>query len=116
MFDKIYFLFFQIDTHDVEQNYSKMLRGLLDDHKDVVTLLAEGFKECRKYIKVCAEINVYSLGSIVETIVVCLYSNCISKTILVLHYVNINYIMYVYNKTYVLHNHMTVLQIALCQV
>lgn len=40
-----------IDTHDVEQNYSKMLRGLLDDHKDVVTLLAEGFKECRKYIK-----------------------------------------------------------------
>ncbi|XP_072033746.1 branched-chain alpha-ketoacid dehydrogenase kinase-like [Amphiura filiformis] len=40
-----------IDDHESEQNYSRMLKGLLDDHKDVVTHLAEGFKECRKYIK-----------------------------------------------------------------
>ncbi len=29
-----------------------MLRGLLDDHRDVVTMLAEGFKECKKHVKV----------------------------------------------------------------
>ncbi|XP_002736817.1 branched-chain alpha-ketoacid dehydrogenase kinase-like [Saccoglossus kowalevskii] len=34
-----------------EQKYSQMVRGLLDDHKDVVTMLAEGFKESRRHIK-----------------------------------------------------------------
>lgn len=40
-----------IGSFEVEQRYSKVLRNLLDDHKDVVTQLAEGFKECRKHIK-----------------------------------------------------------------
>ena len=30
----------------------QVLRELLDDHKDVVSYLAQGFKECRKHIKV----------------------------------------------------------------
>ncbi|GFO19912.1 [3-methyl-2-oxobutanoate dehydrogenase [lipoamide]] kinase, mitochondrial [Plakobranchus ocellatus] len=33
-----------------EKHWSDTLRSLLDDHKDVVTQLAEGFSECRKYI------------------------------------------------------------------
>ncbi|BFZ18617.1 hypothetical protein BsWGS_21656 [Bradybaena similaris] len=33
-----------------EQQWSDALRNLLDDHKDVVTQLAEGFAECRKYV------------------------------------------------------------------
>ncbi|GFR60394.1 [3-methyl-2-oxobutanoate dehydrogenase [lipoamide]] kinase, mitochondrial [Elysia marginata] len=33
-----------------ERQWSETLRCLLDDHKDVVTQLAEGFSECRKYI------------------------------------------------------------------
>ncbi|XP_055513886.1 3-methyl-2-oxobutanoate dehydrogenase [lipoamide] kinase, mitochondrial [Leucoraja erinacea] len=31
--------------------YGKLVQQLLDDHKDVVTMLAEGFKECRKHIQ-----------------------------------------------------------------
>jgi len=34
-----------------EKRFSQMLRRLLDAHKDVVTQLAEGFRECRKYIE-----------------------------------------------------------------
>lgn len=34
-----------------EEKFSETLRTLLDDHKDVVTLLAEGFSECRKHIE-----------------------------------------------------------------
>ena len=37
---------------ETEIRYSKMLRELLDDHSNVVTLLAEGFKEAKKHIKV----------------------------------------------------------------
>ena len=37
---------------EIEIRYSKMLRELLDDHSNVVTLLAEGFKEAKKHIKV----------------------------------------------------------------
>ena len=37
---------------ETEARYSRMLRELLDDHRDVVTLLAEGFGESRKHIKV----------------------------------------------------------------
>jgi [3-methyl-2-oxobutanoate dehydrogenase (acetyl-transferring)] kinase len=33
-----------------ELQWSEALRNLLDDHKDVVTRLAEGFSECRKYV------------------------------------------------------------------
>uniref|UniRef100_V9KVS1 Protein-serine/threonine kinase n=2 Tax=Callorhinchus milii TaxID=7868 RepID=V9KVS1_CALMI len=34
-----------------EAQYCKMIRQLLDDHKDIVTMLAEGFRECRKHIQ-----------------------------------------------------------------
>ena len=35
-----------------EKQYSEMLRELLDTHKDVVTQLAEGFRESRKHLEV----------------------------------------------------------------
>lgn len=41
----------QITDFDVEKGYCELLQGLLDDHKDVVTQLASGFRECRKHIK-----------------------------------------------------------------
>ncbi|ESO95382.1 hypothetical protein LOTGIDRAFT_116873 [Lottia gigantea] len=41
----------QVSDQYVEEDFSETLRNLLDDHKDVVTLLAEGFAECRKHIK-----------------------------------------------------------------
>ncbi|XP_071850276.1 branched-chain alpha-ketoacid dehydrogenase kinase-like [Apostichopus japonicus] len=41
----------QIDSLATEQRYSRLVRNLLDDHKDVVTHLAEGFRESRKHIK-----------------------------------------------------------------
>ncbi|XP_048252445.1 3-methyl-2-oxobutanoate dehydrogenase [lipoamide] kinase, mitochondrial-like [Haliotis rufescens] len=34
-----------------DEHFSETLRNLLDDHKNNVTLLAEGFAECRKHIK-----------------------------------------------------------------
>uniref|UniRef100_F6SPR9 Protein-serine/threonine kinase n=1 Tax=Monodelphis domestica TaxID=13616 RepID=F6SPR9_MONDO len=34
-----------------EAQYCQLVRQLLDDHKDVVTLLAEGLRECRKHIQ-----------------------------------------------------------------
>ncbi|XP_051632208.1 3-methyl-2-oxobutanoate dehydrogenase [lipoamide] kinase, mitochondrial [Manacus candei] len=34
-----------------ESRYCSLLRQLLEDHKDVVTLLAEGFRECRRHIQ-----------------------------------------------------------------
>ncbi|XP_076344533.1 branched-chain alpha-ketoacid dehydrogenase kinase-like [Tachypleus tridentatus] len=36
---------------EMEKQYSKLLKNLLDDHRDVVTKLASGFQECRKHIK-----------------------------------------------------------------
>lgn len=50
-----------IITSEDEEAYSKLLRELLDDHKDVVSQLAAGFKECRKHIKVCSMVNLYQL-------------------------------------------------------
>lgn len=44
--------FLQINTRDHEIGYSELLRELLDAHKNVVTMLAEGFRECRKHIHV----------------------------------------------------------------
>jgi len=35
-----------------EDKYTATLKSLLDHHRDVVTMLAEGFSECRKHIKV----------------------------------------------------------------
>uniref|UniRef100_A0A671N433 Protein-serine/threonine kinase n=1 Tax=Sinocyclocheilus anshuiensis TaxID=1608454 RepID=A0A671N433_9TELE len=39
-----------IKDQETEARYSKLVKQLLDDHKDVVTMLAEGFRECRKHI------------------------------------------------------------------
>ncbi|KAK7081130.1 hypothetical protein SK128_027956 [Halocaridina rubra] len=38
-------------TSEDEQAYSRRLSQLLDDHKDVVTNLAAGFRECRRHIQ-----------------------------------------------------------------
>uniref|UniRef100_A0A674NYE2 Protein-serine/threonine kinase n=1 Tax=Takifugu rubripes TaxID=31033 RepID=A0A674NYE2_TAKRU len=40
----------QIEDQDVEARFCKLVQQLLDDHKDVVTMLAQGFKECRKHM------------------------------------------------------------------
>lgn len=40
-----------------EQQYSQLLRTLLDAHKDVVTHLAAGFKECKKHMKNTEEVQ-----------------------------------------------------------
>ena len=42
----------EILTSEDEENYSMVLRELLEDHKDVIGTLAQGFKESRKHIKV----------------------------------------------------------------
>ena len=41
-----------IHTLDDELKYSQLVENLLDTHKDVVSQLAAGFKECQKHIKV----------------------------------------------------------------
>lgn len=40
-----------ITDFEAEKRYSEMLQKLLDYHKDVVSQLAAGFRECRKHIK-----------------------------------------------------------------
>lgn len=47
-------IFCQIKDQEMEARYSKLVQQLLDDHKDVVTLLAEGFRESRRHIQVMA--------------------------------------------------------------
>ena len=42
----------EILTKADEEKYTMVLRELLDDHKDVIGTLAQGFKESRKHIKV----------------------------------------------------------------
>lgn len=42
----------QIKDQADEAQYCQLVRQLLDDHKDVVTLLAEGLRESRKHIEV----------------------------------------------------------------
>lgn len=41
-----------IKDRKAEIGYSDLLRELLDEHKNVVSMLAEGFRECRKHIHV----------------------------------------------------------------
>ncbi|XP_065715615.1 branched-chain alpha-ketoacid dehydrogenase kinase isoform X1 [Patagioenas fasciata] len=41
----------QIQGTADEARFCALLRELLDDHKDVVTLLAEGLRECRRHIR-----------------------------------------------------------------
>lgn len=42
----------QIKDQAEEAQYCQLVRQLLDDHKDVVTLLAEGLRESRKHVEV----------------------------------------------------------------
>lgn len=52
-FDKtIFCLCWQIKDQDLEARFCKLVQLLLDDHKDVVTMLAQGFRECRRHIQV----------------------------------------------------------------
>jgi len=61
---KICMVCVQIKTIEDEQAYSMTLRTLLDNHRDVVSLLAEGFSECRKYIVVRKhDFQTVSIGS-----------------------------------------------------
>uniref|UniRef100_T1KZV8 Protein-serine/threonine kinase n=1 Tax=Tetranychus urticae TaxID=32264 RepID=T1KZV8_TETUR len=47
----------EITDLETEKRYTAMLRQLLDTHKDVVTRLAEGFRESRKHIKVTSNLD-----------------------------------------------------------
>ncbi|XP_036975283.1 3-methyl-2-oxobutanoate dehydrogenase [lipoamide] kinase, mitochondrial [Acanthopagrus latus] len=40
-----------IKDQEVEARFCKLVQQLLDDHKDVVTMLAQGFRECRRHIQ-----------------------------------------------------------------
>uniref|UniRef100_A0A7N6FB49 Protein-serine/threonine kinase n=1 Tax=Anabas testudineus TaxID=64144 RepID=A0A7N6FB49_ANATE len=40
-----------ITDQDVAVRFCKLVQQLLDDHKDVVTMLAQGFRECRRHIQ-----------------------------------------------------------------
>lgn len=48
----------QITDQDVAVRFCKLVQQLLDDHKDVVTMLAQGFRECRRHIQVRTAPNV----------------------------------------------------------
>lgn len=43
----------------MEARFCKLVQQLLDDHKDVVTMLAQGFKECRKHMTVTPPSHVF---------------------------------------------------------
>uniref|UniRef100_A0A3Q4BIA9 Protein-serine/threonine kinase n=1 Tax=Mola mola TaxID=94237 RepID=A0A3Q4BIA9_MOLML len=43
-----------IQDQVVDARFCKLVQQLLDDHKDVVTMLAQGFKECRRHVQVNA--------------------------------------------------------------
>uniref|UniRef100_A0AAQ5YVF5 Protein-serine/threonine kinase n=1 Tax=Amphiprion ocellaris TaxID=80972 RepID=A0AAQ5YVF5_AMPOC len=40
-----------IKDQEMEARFCKLVQQLLDDHKDVVTRLAQGFRECRRHIQ-----------------------------------------------------------------
>uniref|UniRef100_UPI000B4C4D71 3-methyl-2-oxobutanoate dehydrogenase [lipoamide] kinase, mitochondrial n=1 Tax=Lonchura striata TaxID=40157 RepID=UPI000B4C4D71 len=40
-----------IHVHTDESRFCALLRQLLEDHRDVVTLLAEGLRECQRHIQ-----------------------------------------------------------------
>jgi len=42
----------QVSDADSELKFRMALTALLDQHREVVTLLAEGFTECRRHIQV----------------------------------------------------------------
>ena len=42
----------EIKSKEDEERYSQVLKDLLEDHKDVVSQLASGFRECKKHFEV----------------------------------------------------------------
>lgn len=48
-------VFGQIEDQEAEARFCKLVQQLLDDHKDVVTMLAQGFRECRRHIEVMVQ-------------------------------------------------------------
>ena len=50
-----------------EERYSQILRELLEDHKDVVSNLAKGFKEARKLIE--RNLGLLQITSITSSII-----------------------------------------------
>ena len=53
----------EIKTKEDEERYSEVLKNLLDDHKDVVSQLAQGFKECKKHIEVSESLDLHLVKS-----------------------------------------------------
>jgi len=45
-------LFTQVTDADSEWKFRQSLTELLEEHREVVTLLAEGFTDCRRHIQV----------------------------------------------------------------
>jgi len=45
----------KITNLDHEAKFTQMLTRLLDEHKDVVSMLADGFYQSRDYIKVTTD-------------------------------------------------------------
>lgn len=50
--EKFSIVWLQIETFEQEQTYTGVLQELLHEFRDVVTTLAEGFKDCLKYMPV----------------------------------------------------------------
>lgn len=47
-----FYFVLQINDAQDELKFSQVLSNLLEDHREVVTLLAEGFTDCRRHIQV----------------------------------------------------------------
>jgi len=52
----------KITNLDHEAKFTQMLTSLLDEHKDVVSMLADGFYQSRDYIKVSVNCLLALLG------------------------------------------------------
>ena len=59
----------EILTRSDEEKYSMVLRELLEDHKDVIGTLAQGFKESRKHIKVISWGQLEFVGLFLGTLI-----------------------------------------------
>ena len=48
----IFYISFQVTDLEDELKFSQALTKLLDEHKDVISILASGFKQTKKHIQV----------------------------------------------------------------
>lgn len=51
-----------VETSEDEEQFSRKLRNLLDDHSQILGHLARGFKECQSRIKVCGFLLDFDFG------------------------------------------------------